>query len=374
MSIYQLILDELADRQVYKHEVYAPFFISSMTMHMFNLYNQRQQIYWESKRLPNLRAHTLFVAPPGYMKSYYLGTMAGDVYSIFAKSGIIIGKEQYMTEAAFVGTMSNIGGMAVPIEGAAKQYADGVIVIDEFSAITKAMQMQHSNQLDNQLLSALDHGHVIKRLGSGKIEYDTRLTLWAGVQPARFDLTSGMGRRLIYLNFIPTKLDNEYLLETVHNTRNIRPDKQRMEDLWTKIRNFKADISKIKRLEFDDSVLRAYKELKLFSYEGSYFDRLLIGYHLAQYGPEPTVTITMNDPEIRKIVEREKKWRSEISTGIEYVQLLRIIELAGGCIKQSELVIDAAMYGWNALQVLEMINDMKKYRMLKIEKGMVEIL
>ncbi|MCK5481919.1 MAG: hypothetical protein KAJ06_12255, partial [Gammaproteobacteria bacterium] len=144
------MMEELKDREVYKYETYAPFYICSYAMHVFNLMNQKRKIYWESKQLPNMRAHLLFVAPPGWMKSFYLNTMGGDKNAIFRKTGVDLGSESYMTEAGFVGTFSSVNGVNVPMEGAAKMYDNGVLMIDEFSAITKALQTQHSNQLDNQ--------------------------------------------------------------------------------------------------------------------------------------------------------------------------------------------------------------------------------
>ena len=306
-----------------------------------------------------------------------IAEMEGErVYNLSTENHTFIAQNiiTHNTEAGFVGTMQNIGGVSVPVEGAAKMYADGFIIIDEFSAITKALQMQHSNQLDNQLLSALDHGHVTKRLGSGKIEFDTRMTLWAGVQPARFDLTSGMGRRLMYMVFIPSKLDNEYLMDSMHASRNLAPNKVHMNNMWSELRQFKQDVEGIQTIKFDDSVLAMYKELGLYSFEGSYFDRLLIGYQLAMYGPEKHITISMKDPELVKLIVLQKKWRTEIASGIEFVQLTRIIEMNGGTITKQQLVDDSAMYGWNAMQVFELLREMKTHHIISVNKGIVEIL
>lgn len=373
-SIWDAAMDELDERGVYKYEVYSPFYILSYATHVFNLYNQQSKIYWETGRLPNMRSHILFVAPPGWMKSFYMGVMGSNEYSIFNNTGVKIGTEQYMTEAGFVGTVQNLGGAPVPVDGAAKTYSDGIMVIDEFSAITKALQTQHSNQLDNQLLSALDHGHVTKRLGMGKIEFDTRLTLWAGVQPARFDLTSGMGRRLMYLVFIPSKLDNDALMEAQHRGRNSAPNIPKMEALWDSIRNFKDDVEKIQYVDFDDSVLKEYKKLGLYSFEGSYFDRLLIGYQLAMYGPEKNMSISMKDKTLRDLINRQKQWRTDIMNGIDHVQVMRIIELNGNTMTKTELVEEAAMYGLNAMQVFEMLEDMKRFNLIKYQKGTIELL
>ena len=374
-TIWDRVNKELEERDVYKREIYAPYFIASWAIHVFNLENQRRKMYWEASQVPNMRGHLLFVAPPGWMKSFYMNTMGSGSHSIFKGSGIKIGAEQYMTEAGFVGTFTSNGGTTVPIEGAAKQYENGIMIIDEFSAITKALQMQHSNQLDNQLLTALDHGHVTKRLGAGKIEFDTRMTLWAGVQPARFDLTSGMGRRLQYLVFIPTKADNEYLMDTMHGNRNQAPNQKHLQGMWNDMLKFKDDMRKVQTVEFDDSVLNMYKSLGLYSFEASYFDRLVLGYQIAMYGPEKHMTISMKDNLLIELVSRQKKWRSQISMGIENIQLLKIIELAGDNPSRTQIVEDAAMYGWNAQQVFEMLKDMKMSGTISMsKKGVIEVL
>lgn len=372
-EMYNEVMEELNDREVYKYETYAPFYICSYAMHVFNLMNQRRKIYWEAKQLPNMRAHLLFVAPPGWMKSHYLSTMGGDKNAIFRKTGVDMGSESYMTEAGFVGTFSSVNGVTIPMEGAAKMYANGVLMIDEFSAITKALQTQHSNQLDNQLLNALDHGNIQKRLGAGKIEYSTRLTLWAGVQPARFDLTSGLGRRLLYMVFIPSKLDNHELIEARHRARNMKPNDREMVRLRRGIKNHNVGMDIVERVEFDDSVLRMYEKLGLYSFEGSYFDRLLLGWELAVNGPQKHIVVGVKDNALMKLVERQKKWRSEISTGIEYVQLKRIIELAGGAMTKNQLVKDSGMYGWNSMQALELLEDMRRSGIIKVRANMITL-
>jgi len=158
--IYDAILEELKSREVYKAEVYAPFYICSFGCHEFNLYNQMAEIYFEAREVPSLRMHILFVAPPGMMKSFYMKQFLQGKYAIFRGTGLNFGFESTLTEAGFVGTVMNVAGDILITDGAAKIYADGILGVDEFSAITKALQQQHSTQLDTQLLSALDHGWV----------------------------------------------------------------------------------------------------------------------------------------------------------------------------------------------------------------------
>jgi len=103
-DIMQLVLDEMQSRGTYKYETYAPYYVCSYAMHAFNLMNQGRKVYWESKRLPNLRLHIVFVAPPGGMKSYFLSQMGGDDYSIFNNVNYTMNMKSNMNEATFVGS------------------------------------------------------------------------------------------------------------------------------------------------------------------------------------------------------------------------------------------------------------------------------
>lgn len=372
--IYDDIMRELDSRQSYKASVYAPYYICSYAVHVFNLMNRQREVYWESKRLPNMRMHVVFVAPPGFMKSYYLGVMGGDAYGIFKNCGTNVGYEQSMSEAGFIGTVVNMNGVGFPEYGAAYQFKEGVLLVDEFSAITDAMHVQYNTQLSTQLLAALDHGNVHKRLANGKIAYETSLTLWAGVQPARYDLSSGLGRRLFFLLFLPTRDDNEQLMRTMHATRNLRPNRPAMEGLWHKIDHFRQSMDVIQKVEFDNDVLDIYFKLGLYSYESAYFDRLMLGYQLAMYGPEKHVVVNTKDQELLELVTREKLWRDEIAKGVDYTQIIRIIEELGGKVTKAMLVEEAIMVGWNAEQVYSTLADMSKYGVVRFQGPYVELI
>jgi hypothetical protein len=276
-----------------------------------------------------------------------------------------------MTEAAFVGTIRDIDGVGHPTLGAAADYKDGMLLIDEFSALTNAMKVQYNSQMDAQLLAALDHGKVVKRLGSGRIEYTTSLTLWAGVQPAKYDLSSGLGRRMCFLLFLPTKLDNVALMRTMHKTRNIRPNVREMDNLWGLIKNSVSNMECIETIDFSDNVLSLYEKLNLFSYESSYFDRLLLGWHLATYGAEPHMMIDATDKDLLQLVDREKKWRDEIAAGVDHAQMMKIIKACGSDIDgkfqitKPDLIQECTMVGWNARQVADVLTELTRFGMIE---------
>jgi hypothetical protein len=368
LEIMEEVLEEMHSREAYLADTYSPYYVCSYGIHCFNLMNQQEKVYWESKRIPNKRLHILFVAPPGFMKSYYIESFGGESYSVFGGAGITMGFEQTMTESGLVGTIINTNGIGIPSEGAALTYQHGFLCIDEFSAITEARKAQYNNQMDTQLLAVLDHGRVRKRLGGGEIKYNTNVTVWGGVQPARYDLASGMGRRMCFLLFLPTSLDNDNLMETMQRTKNIRPDDKAMESLWGHVKNWSSSMYDIKRVEFDDSVGQLYKDLKLFSFESSYFDNLILGYHLAVNGVDRHIDVSVKDDNrLRKMIKDQKKWRDEIITGVDYIQLIRIIESIGmenkdGKIQcnRFEIINETIMIGWNMQQVNNLITEMAK--------------
>jgi len=379
-DIMELIFDELNRRWVYKYETYAPLYVCSAMMHSFNLMNQKRQIYWEGSRLPNMRMHLLFVAPPGFMKTHYLSTMGGDRFAIFKNAGVHVGHEQSLTEAGFIGTIRNVSGVDIIVEGAAQTYANGLMLIDEFSAITSALKVQYNAQMDTQLLAALDHGNVFKRLGGGKIAYQTHLTLWAGVQPARYDLSSGMGRRLGFLLFLPTKYDNDQLRYHMHKARGVRPDENVMNKIWGLLEKNIKNMDIVETVTYGESVYQKYGDMELFSYESSYFDKLLLGWHLMTYGPEKHIVIEAGDELLDKLIGSQKKWRNEIVSGVDYVQVMKLIKVGGIQVAEGfeitlpDLVTQGIMVGWNAHQIHEKIMEMSRQRMVSMKGSVITLL
>ena len=377
MSVLDTIMGELHDRKAYLADTYAPYYVYSYGVHAFNLHNQRCKLYSEGGQLPNMRLSILFVAPSGFMKTYYRRQMVDRTSGIFTGCKVQLGYEQELSGAGLVGTFKPYKDPTttcdIEVEGAAKTYQYGIVSVDEFSGITNALTSHYNNQMDSQLLMILDSGEVFKHLGSGKIEFITYMTLWAGVQPARYDLRSGMGRRMVFLVFIPTKHDNANLIRAQHDAQNIAQDNVRMTHIWDEVNTWVDDINKIERIEFDESLTELYLNMDLFSFEVSYFNRLALGYELAVNGPRKKITVDAHDKGIREMFEQQKQWRTNIMIGIEVVQMAKLISMGGIedkegniSIDRRKLMTDATMVGWNAGQVNEKLQELMKQGFVKI--------
>lgn len=368
--IYDLIMDELKDRRVYKYQTYAPFYIASFVAHRFNLMNQNKKIYYEAKTVPNMRLHLLFNAPPGQMKTFYLNLFGGRDNSILMNTGTEIVHRQSLNEASFIGTQPQQGQRR---QGIAEEHTHSILMVDEFSGITQAMKSTYNNQLETALLAALDHGHVYKDMAATNFDYKTMLTLWSGVQPTRIDISSGLGRRFCYMLFVPDPNDNAALLDIKRYTRNMTPDYGELSTLWEQITLFKNDIIDMERIEFDESISDLYADLNLFSFETSIFDRIILGYSLAKNGADKHTTIGIFDNEIEKIVRNEKEWRDQIQKGVDFEMIIKIMKRYNGSMSMQDLVSECLLYSWNSPQVGSVVKAMIEANMLLRNRGMLEL-
>jgi hypothetical protein len=364
MSLYEDVMSELESREIYKYQTYAPFYISSFALHNFNLLNQKKKVMWSGKDIPNSRLHILFNSPAGYMKSYFLKQMAGSEYGIFRGADVKIGFEQEMTSPAFTGTSTSFNGFKTRSIGAAEEYSDGLMLIDEFRGLTEALSSEGNGQFESQLLSALDSGRIVKRLANDRFEFTTHLTLWTGVQPAKFDISSGLGRRLCYMLFIPTRKDNDMLIDAMERSQGMKADLLEMKKLWYKEKTFINDLNKIESVEFAPDVWSEYKKMKIFSFESTFFNNLLLGLHLAKFGADKKIVVDLKDKDIRKVIELEKDWRKKINQGVPFILMLNIIHGLGANATLNEVAEEATMIGYNLTQTTDLVTEMARMGLL----------
>lgn len=366
--IYDLLMREMSDRHLYLYETYGPFFICSYAMHHFNLVNklidpvtkQSKASYWIGGKVPDARSSLLMIAPSGYMKTTYFDTME----DIVGNAGAKMVHKSTMSEAAFIGTVKDVNGSPVKTDGVAEKHAKDIVMIGEFSAITQAMKQAYNANLGSQLLDVLDHGNVNKDLGAGGFGFNTQLTMWAGVQPSHYELSSGLGRRICPLIFLPTKADDNILQDLKPLRAGVRKDYDRHEIVTDKVHEWIEQFTIIKEVTFAPSVYQLHKDINLFQYESEYFDRILLGYHLAKYGPSENIVVDVGDTEIRRLIEIQKKWRGIIYEGIDSVMILNITKSVvtktdeGLIAKRKDIAKACEMVSWNKRDVYKKLKEL----------------
>jgi len=188
-----------------------------------------------------------------------------------------------ITEAGMFGSVDEEGNiMGRPL---AREMCGGFLGFEEFSSITDAGKKEHSTDIKNQLLTSTDNGRVKKVMRAGWVEYTTRYTLWAGTQPARFEMESGLDRRFFIID-IEMNPEKERLFKMAQAkqasmTPNDRAELVRMAD---DIRNFFTDrtleviTNPPTSLRFDDEFNEWLFRPEVRSHEADLFRRMALGY------------------------------------------------------------------------------------------------
>lgn len=323
------VLKYFRESKIAHTERFIPPYVASACCHLVNLENQKREFYLEHGRVANLRMHMFFCSPPGFMKSLLLQRFLDGSNSVMGLEGqkaiIPHAFEGSMTEAGWTGTVRMMNDEVVTIFGAAHEHRDSIVGIEEFAALTNVLKMQHSMNLDNAMLTSLDSGLLIKRLAMGKIQYLTQITLWTGSQPARYDLTSGLGRRLFFVYFMPSKEQEDKIRLARREAKNAFPTTKTFRWVQHELEDTKKAIKGIKRIEFSDDIYKELDRIRVPHFEESLYERLALGYCIATGEIDSTVHVSMVDNRLRGLFISEKMWRDQIKRGAELTQVLEVI-------------------------------------------------
>ena len=330
-DVYEAILNELEARNVAYARKFPPYYISSLGCHIFNIMNQQKGIYTEAGLKVNTRQHIILVTVPGFGKSFWLRQFLENELSLVKGTKIGCTFESQMSEAGFVGTAKfNSEGVAQESPGFCRNESNSIVGIEEFSAISAAVSQNYNAGLDTALLTALDSGMVRKRLAAGKIEYQTNLSLWTGVQPARYELSSGLARRFLFLLLIPNFNDIKQFKLNRRSSKNVKTNTLTLGKLKAAINTRYDDImKKLEKVEFDRTVYKKLDELDVVHYEEPLYERIALGYWLMKVKEMPkTLTIKM-DPTLDALFDNEKGDRFKIKRGTQLAQVWALVQDVG---------------------------------------------
>lgn len=360
------MINELSESGAAYAERFASFYIASIGAHRLNLANQRYEFYVRSRRAEDTRLHVLFIAPPGFSKSFWLSQFLRGKYALLTNSGIDISMEATLTGAGFVGTVKFAGqGEAVREPGLAESHSTGIIGVEEFAAITAMFKKQHSSELDTALLQALDSGYVYKRLAAGPIKYRTFLTLHTGCQPARVDLTSGLGRRFIFVEYIPTRADFRMMKDARRSSVGKRADEARLERIRKGIRELGENLNNIKDIKIDEAFYDFMDDHNVIHYEEVLYERLLLGLSVMRGKYDNSCLYAEMDDISKNILTEEISHRQSIKTGSEYSQVLTILQDYGGSASVTDVNEMLLNYGCDYTQAIELTTKMSRVGMIE---------
>ncbi len=285
-----------------------PIFICSIGAHLFNIINKGmfclccekdlptsmrhdlQPVYTPMSRLADTRLHILMRGDKGSGKSIliqlFLAEHNGLLYNKEAFNGegfkTMLGPNS-ITESGMFGSVDEDGNITGrPL---AQELCCGFLGFEEFSSISDAGKKDHSVDMKNQLLTSTDNGRVMKALKAGWVKYTTLYSLWAGTQPGRFELESGLDRRffIIDIEMTPNK-ELEYKRAQRKQAQMSNSERVELASLnmdirrWFLQRQHRIMQSPPTGIIFDDRVEEWLERPEVRSFESDLFRRLCIGY------------------------------------------------------------------------------------------------
>ena len=273
------------------------------------LRHNNMPFYTPQSRLADTRINIMLRGAKGSGKSVlilmFLAEGAGLLHSGNADMGhgfrTMMGPNS-VTEAGMFGSVDEEGEiMGRPL---ARELCGGFLGFEEFSSMSDASKKDHSMDMKNQLLTSLDNGRVQKAMRAGWVQYPTRYTVWAGTQPARFELDSGLDRRFFIIDIDMTPQKEREYKKAQHRASNM-PVEERLElaNIGMEIKEFlrtrmeQAVANPPTGVIFDDDIGEWLDHPSVRSFESDLFRRLAIGYHMMQpeyHGGMPLL-ITLDD-------------------------------------------------------------------------------
>ena len=139
---------------------------------------------------------------------------------------------------------------------------------------------------------------------AGWVQYTTRYTVWAGTQPARFELDSGLDRRFFIIDIDMTPQKEREYKKAQHKASNMSVEERvQLANLgidlksWIRTRMETAIANPPSGVIFDDDIGDWLDHPTVRSFESDLFRRLAIGYHMMQpdyHGGMPLL-VTLDD-------------------------------------------------------------------------------
>jgi hypothetical protein len=373
-NVSALMEDELISRQILQVKEMGRTFICSTGAHCFNIENKlrmhRQSMLLNqgTPRLPSLyrqkykdfivrpdrrwrppiveahanakdtRMHIITVAPIGTGKTLYMEQF------LFIPNSLLLGTfiqpvfKGSMTEPGWIGTLQLDRGRQHIEYGVAYKHSMSIIGIDEFHAIAERMKSSHSNTLEDQLLMSLDHGHVAKDLAAGGLEYTTFATLHGGIQPTRISMSSGMARRLCFINHIPTSDDYKAYTKKYFQAWGAQASYGRLQTIRNSVDR------KINQLKFVTEIDLGMEELKdwventgIPHFEIDLLFRLALGWTIMSTDISEGIFIKQTDI-VKDLMVKQIKWRDEVKFGSELSQIDQLLKDNGGSMNRTMLI------------------------------------
>lgn len=330
MNLYNLAFEIFDERKFINYKKIIPLYLCSVGCHIFNIENKTREepIFTSGGLIPDMRLHMFMVTIPGFGKTYTIDQFISKKTGLFESTSLKTGRIGEVTAAGLVGSMkTNSEGAVIHSKGALQRKKEHLLCSDEFSLVTASGKQQHSKTLNGLLLTALDSGNVSKEQVAGGIEFTTYSTLWGAVQPAIYELGTGMPRRFLFVVYMPNFEDFMKFRDAVDDSDNLHINLKQLLLFKSEFNKKVAEIkSTLKHIEYDVGFSKWMKNFMLPHYEVVLFKRILLGYWLMKLDVIPERLVLKLNDEIQLVIEQEMSWRLDVQKGIKKIKIWEVIK------------------------------------------------
>ena len=358
----------------------VPIFVCSIGAHIFNAINKcsncnfdpaeasevddytidycplrhsNNPIYTPMSQLADTRIHILIRGDKGSGKSALIKMFLAEGTGLLWTKGAfedgsgfrtMIGPNS-VTESGLFGSVQEDGSIAGrPL---ARELCGGFLGFEEFSSLTDAMRKDHSVDMKNQLLTSTDNGRVMKALKQGWVRYNTRYTVWAGTQPGRFEMASGLDRRFFILDIDmnPNK-ESEFKKAMARQSAMTGQTRANLAEqaidikAWVRSRMMDCVLNPPTGICFSDELTEWIQQPAVRSFESDLFRRLAIGYTMMKpvYKGGQILMVELDEPLLGLLNDSLKMRRNVMDADLALIKA----SLWGKDIPKSSLIKEVA--------------------------------
>jgi len=377
-SLADEIILYLREMKVINAHIYAPYYVASIGAHianMGNIINEEDMEYFNNRkgtlfytvggRPIDIRTHLLFVAPPGCGKSMMLNYFMDDKIGFLQHTPIPFKSLTRTTEAGLIGSGKDTGGNVM--KGDVEVFKNAIFGIHEASSFFMKGP-EYDMLMKNTLLQILDNGNVYKKLSSVAHEYKTYATFWMNTQPTRLDLSHGLGRRVLVLQFNPTEKE----LNTIRRMQKVGIGVSPNFDRIKLIREMLTEIwneFNVKEVRFTDKMLDFIDKDEFTHTDVELVNKLAIGWNImVNYEPGDDVLEVNLIHGIKDMIINALNWKySSIIDGLNK-DLVNILDNEKKYSTTQIKTLCVKKLGLTYRQSTEVINDALKNGILVAER------
>jgi len=221
-------------------------------------------------------------------------------------------------------------------------------------------------------LEVLESGWGRKWLAAGEIQFRSNCTLWAATRPMHLDLTSGMARRLFFIQFIPTRREQYILKQSRRNGKDVKFEGRPASAFKRKVNALAEKIEDLEEINFERALYVLFDNLRIPHHTEMLYERLALGYTLVNdsFGKELYVRLT---PELETMIKRGHSWRSQILRGSREAQILVTIRDHGGSMGVTELLKLMLDFGMTWYESSQITNKLVMQKLVKRNGGEIRL-